>query len=202
MKQEFDRRGYAILRSVIDRGLADFMHGYALSQAASGLTRADVQVPGAPVGYGSPLMERTLLKLVPAVEAASGRRLYPTYSFFRVYRTGDELRRHKDRPACEISLSLCLGYKAAAPWPLFVEGPAGVCAVELQKGDGLLYKGLECPHWREPFAGEIGTQVFLHYVDRNGPFADSRFDGRESLSTGSVPGFAASARGDFHHTGA
>jgi hypothetical protein len=36
-------------------------------------------------------------------------------------------------------------------------------------------------HWREPFQGNWLLQAFLFYVDRNGPYADQRFDGRITL---------------------
>jgi hypothetical protein len=35
--------------------------------------------------------------------------------------------------------------------------------INLNPGDMLIYKGNEIEHWREPFDGEICTQVFLHY---------------------------------------
>ena len=174
----FEAHKYAILRSVIDRPTAAFLSDYALRCAAGGTACSDNQVPGTPAVYGAPLMEKLLVKLVPAVEAACGRAVYPTYSYFRVYKKGDALARHKDRPACEISLSLCLSSNSPAPWPLFVEGPLGVCVAELHEGDGLLYRGTECPHWREPFDGAAAAQVFLHYVEQNGPHAEWRYDRR------------------------
>jgi hypothetical protein len=175
---EFETEGYVILRSVVDRATAKFLNDYVVHWAASGKGVSDRQVPAASSAYGAPLMEKLLVKLVPAVEAASGRNVYPTYSYFRVYTKGDALAKHKDRPACEISLSLCLGYRAPAPWPLFVEGSSGVCAAELNVGDAVLYKGMKCLHWREPFEGEVAAQVFLHYVDQNGPHAEWKFDKR------------------------
>jgi hypothetical protein len=179
LTNEFEARGYVILRSLIEPATARFLKDYAVHFAVTGKTRPDHQVPATPAGYGAPMMERLLFNLVPVVEEASGRSLFPTYSYFRVYKPGDALARHKDRPACEISLSLCLGYQAAAPWPLFIEGPSGISPAELQEGDGLLYKGIECPHWRDPFEGEMAAQVFLHYVDQQGPHAEWRFDKRQ-----------------------
>ena len=38
--------------------------------------------------------------------------------------------------------------------------------VELEEGDGLFYKGIETPHWRDKFEGSRLAQVFLHYVRR------------------------------------
>jgi hypothetical protein len=176
---QFETQGYVILRSVIDPLTAQFLKDYAVRCALGGeTTNSDPQVPGTPSAYGAPLMEKLLVKLAPAIERASGRDLFPTYSFFRVYKKGDTLARHKDRAACEVSLSICLGYRAPAPWPLFVAGHSGVFAAELQEGDGLLYKGVDCEHWRESFDGEMAAQVFLHYVDQKGPYAAWRFDKR------------------------
>ena len=36
-----------------------------------------------------------------------------------LYKQGDELKRHKDRPSCEISTTLNLG---GDPWPIFIDG--------------------------------------------------------------------------------
>jgi hypothetical protein len=55
----------------------------------------------------------------------------------------------------------------------------------LRPGDALIYRGIELAHWREAFQGEKMAQVFLHYVDRNGPNAAEKFDGRAGLG---VPG--------------
>src|SRR6202030_4784459 len=77
----------------------------------------DNQVPNTPCSYGDPIMEGLLSKLMPTVEKASGLQVFPTYSYLRVYKDGDVLDRHTDRPSCEISLSLCLGYQASGPWP-------------------------------------------------------------------------------------
>ena len=111
-------------------------------------------------------------------------------------KNGDELKRHKDRPSCEISTTINLG---GDPWPIFIDGtgansvinerqnlvkpgaPAGT-KVLLEVGDMLVYSGCELEHWREPFDGNICGQVFLHYNHVNGPFAEkNKFDGRPML---------------------
>jgi len=179
--EDFDLQGYAVLKSVLDAKTTSFLNQFAQIYAASGAARSDRAVPGSPAAYGAPLMEKVLLNVLPAVEKASGRKLFPTYSYFRVYKHGDTLVRHKDRPSCEISVSVCLGYRAPETWPLYVEGHTGVFAAKLEPGDGVLYRGIECPHWRESFAGESASQVFFHYVDQNGPCAEWRFDKRSEL---------------------
>ncbi len=142
---------------------------------------ADPVVPKSVGVGGNPLMERLLDKLRPRLETLIGRRLYPTYAYFRVYNHGASLARHTDRPACEISLSLCIGYEGNENWPLYVEGPQGVFAARLEPGDGLLYRGIDCPHWRECLTGQWASQVFLHYVDRDGPHKALRFDKRSRV---------------------
>jgi hypothetical protein len=127
-------------------------------------------------------MDALLLRLLPEVEATSGLLLFPTYSYVRVYKTGDVLKRHIDRPSCEVSVSLCIGYDATEPWPLWISGPQGVRSIALRSGEALLYRGIDCPHWRDEFRGKRLVQVFLHYVDKHGPNAEWKFDKRNSLS--------------------
>ena len=62
-------------------------------------------------------------ELTPHIEEATALQLYPTYAYFRVFRRGDVLARHKDRPCCEISLTLNLGFQAERLWPIWIEGP-------------------------------------------------------------------------------
>jgi hypothetical protein len=177
----FHWHGYALLQSVVNRELAGILRDYSLEYATGGFARSDRQVPDTPAAYGDPLMEDLLESLVPLVEECCGRKLYPTYSYFRVYKSGDILPKHTDRDSCEISLSLCLGYRAPKPWPLYIQGASGVFAACLEPGDGLLYKGVECLHWREPFEGDYASQAFLHYVDQDGDRRSWRYDKRASL---------------------
>jgi hypothetical protein len=54
--------------------------------------------------------------------------------------------------------------------------------VNMQVGDAVLYRGMEVEHWREKYTeGQWQAQVFLHYVDADGPHADQKYDGREQL---------------------
>ena len=55
-------------------------------------------------------METLLQYGLQGMRDITGLNLKPTYSYWRLYKTGDELKRHKDRPSCEVSTTLCLGY--------------------------------------------------------------------------------------------
>jgi hypothetical protein len=184
---DFDNRKYVVCRAMLQEPALSLYYKYARKQAAAGrMDPGDEQVPNTPNAYGDLFMDGLLNDLVPLVQHATGRMVFPTYSYLRVYKTGDVLARHTDRDACEISVTLCLGYDASGPWPIWIEGPQGVASVELEPGDSLVYCGIECPHWRDAFEGQHQAQVFLHYVDRTGPHATRRFDKRLSLTTPTV----------------
>jgi hypothetical protein len=184
----FRRHGHVVLPALIDASLAQFFWSYVHTKFGSLLlTGRDRMVPNTLAEYGDVAFEGLLEHVRPRVEARSGLTLLPTYSYFRLYKHGDVLRRHRDRPACEISVSLNLGHVSAEPWPLFVDGPHGPFAARLDAGDALLYRGIDLPHWRDPFPGKLALQVFLHYVDGTGPHAGRKFDGRQSLMRPKLP---------------
>ena len=182
----FERERYVVMPFFIAEPWLGFLWRYVLEREAAGAMAADPDWPGTPVAYGDVVMEHMLERLRPQVEAASGRRLFPTYSYFRLYKTGNALRPHLDRPACEISVSVNLGQEPAEPWPLWVRGPLGPYAAALEGGDALVYRGVDCEHWREPYEGARLAQVFLHYVNQTGPHASWKFDKRAGLALTSV----------------
>ena len=143
----------------------------------------DEQIPETYSHYGDLVMETLLQKLKPLMEKETKLKLNETYSYARIYKKGDELKRHKDRYSCEISTTLHLG---GEQWSIFLE-PSGEVKkdgkeIKLQTGDMLMYSGCELEHWREPFKGENCGQVFLHYNDATKDTAeDNKFDGRPFL---------------------
>jgi hypothetical protein len=180
--ETFRRHGYAPIPQLIDPTLADFLCSYVSTKFASLLLGSGGPlVPGSLGGYGDPAFDGLLEYLRPRIEQHSGLSLHATYSMFRLYRHGNRLRRHRDRPACEITVSLNIGQTPGEPWPIYVEGSAGSYGALLAPGDALVYRGIDLFHWREPYNGHQLVQVFLHYVDRAGPHADQKFDGRKTL---------------------
>tara|TARA_Y100001949_G_C15853820_1_gene271862 strand:+ start:130 stop:732 length:603 start_codon:yes stop_codon:yes gene_type:complete len=138
----------------------------------------DIQAPKTYCVYGDIVMETLLTKLHPLMETETETKLYPTYSYARLYKKGDALERHTDRASCKISTTLNLG---GDPWPIFLEpsgakGKKGI-SVLLEAGDMLLYDGVNHEHWREAFEGESCGQVFLHYRDDK----ENECDGRPFL---------------------
>lgn len=181
--ERFDRERYAVLRGLLSGPLLRVLHRYGLTRDEAGLMAADHSLPGASTAAAyDPVMEELLHRLTPSIEALARTALFPTYAFFRIYRTGASLPRHADRGACEISLTLNLGYDASGPWPFFVSTADGERALLLEPGDAVLYHGVEVEHWREPFDGRHCAQAFLHYVDQHGKYAERRYDRREKLN--------------------
>ena len=180
----FERDRYVVIPSLLQEPSLTKFYDYARSVSAllAAPRPGDSQVPGTPSSYGDFMLDGLLVDLLPEVERATGLALFPTYSYFRMYKHGDALAKHTDRPACEISVTLCLGFEAEKPWPIWIDGPQGESSVSLEPGDGLIYRGSECPHWRAEFEGTRQAQVFLHYVDQKGPCADWKFDKRLSIA--------------------
>ena len=95
---------------------------------------------------------------------------------------------HKDRPSCQISATLTLGTLGKI-WPIWFENVRGEnTEINIPVGDMIVYKGCELNHWRTPMPDNVikQYQVFLHYVDSNGPYKDHRFDKRPMLGHPSV----------------
>ena len=208
----FKKKKYQVIRQALSKELANFIFNYMMLQrdAVDFMmknnklnpynpfigTRTDQQIPGAYSKYGDWVMEALLMFMIPIMKAKTGLELIPTYSYTRLYEKGNILRRHKDRPSCEVSTTLHLG---GDEWPIFLDpsgqdfvvdeyknihkpgAPKGV-RVDLKIGDMLIYSGCELEHWREPFEGKVCSQVFLHYNHANGPFAKTNLlDGRPLL---------------------
>ena len=190
---------YKIIKQAISEELAEFVYDYFLNKRTvarhlfdtryiSPYTEYwgvwnDEQIPETYSHYADIAMETLLVKLKPLMEKESGLKLNETYSYARIYKKGDELKRHKDRYSCEVSTTLNLG---GDEWPIYLEpsgeeGKEGVKVI-LEQGDMLVYKGCDVEHWREAFEGENCGQVFLHYNDASDEKAEqNKYDGRPFL---------------------
>ena len=181
---------YKVVKQAVNYELANFLYNYFLLKREAvehmyntnmtydnGMlgTWGDTQIPNTYSIYGDPAFDTLLMKMLPVMKKETGLDIVPTYSYARMYKKGDELKKHKDRPSCEISTTLNLG---GDPWPIFLENNK----VVLEIGDMLIYEGCKLEHWREPFEGDNCGQVFLHYNNANGQFKNMNiFDGREKL---------------------
>ncbi len=178
----FEKNGYVVVKQLIPRVMCDYIsENIKVLEAHSHFGYGDVQVEKA-FSAASPTVSETLLDVMtPILSKAIDCDLYATYSYLRIYLKGAYLEKHQDRPSCEVSVTLPLSYDSPNIWPIHIESDGKTIAVELEPGDGLIYKGIELPHWREAFEGERQVQVFLHYVRKNGDYREYKFDKRPAL---------------------
>ena len=209
----FKKNKYTVIKQAISKDLAAFVANYFSMQKQVYDTCREAryispfeniigyyegkneQIPNTYSQYSNIAMETLLLKCQPVMEKTTGLKLYPAYTYARIYKKGDELKRHKDRFSCEISTTMNLG---GDDWPIYLEPDStkgGVkegigyvsdntkgIEVNLKPGDMLVYSGCELEHWRKPFKGKECIQVFLHYNNRKTPGArDNMFDKRPHL---------------------
>ena len=164
-------QNYGKAKSEIDEADLDLLTRYALwRESVEHDGTGDPQSPGQFNGYQDPLMQFLHARLWPRMEEVTGLTLLPTYVYFRIYRPGAILDKHTDRPACEVSATLLVGANYEPTWPLFIEGEK----IVQRPGEMAVYRGCEVEHWREPMTGPPGdyhVQLFVHYVDADGPYA-------------------------------
>ena len=169
----------------------------------------EVQVNGSTSRYWYPQYREIHSRIRVRLEKAIGRKLYNTYYYDRFYFPGQELTRHADRDACEISVTVNVGTNLEgkdADWPIWIKTPDTYAdeskqvvtkvgenrSVIIKPGDGMVYKGCERPHWRDPMPTPKRRkrdillrrpqkeyyyhQIFFHYVLADGQRAQCAWD--------------------------
>ena len=195
--QFFDENGYLILKKICDPKLL-----YCSVPTDRGLFKwwgmredqfvldNDQQVEDSIERYWYPQYKDIHTTIKNIVETLIGRRLYETYYYDRFYFPGQELKKHIDRPACEISVTVHIDTNIKEHWPIWVKNVNGEnISVVLEPGDAMIYKGCERPHWRESMPGLLETirdgidknslyyhQIFFHYVLQDGVRAHYAWD--------------------------
>lgn len=177
--EQFEKQQYIKLNNVLNPSTCDVLTRNFELFIEQGQTVKDEQCNKSDSAYAFADFERLLKELLPVFEKATGKRLIPTYSYARKYVKGEVLHNHIDRPACEISATITLGYGSKS-WPIFMGNHDKTISseIDLGVGDAVIYKGQEIHHWRESFDGDWQMQVFLHYVDANGYNTEWAYDKR------------------------
>jgi hypothetical protein len=198
----YERDGFAFVESAIPPLVAN---------ALLTRIRMDLERSGTPLdrfARGSDILSREAIELsaeqytplatflwglTPIMTQITGRDLVPTYDYFRIYRRGDICRVHADRPACEHSMSLTLGYSDDLTWPLEIAttatppepdveqdfGDQPFTSLPMKPGDAVAYQGIPYRHGRiAPNPNRWSAHLFMHWVAPDGPHADQAFDGK------------------------
>ena len=204
----FEENGYVIIKNLYDpdklictppekpgqynyrnKNLEDFEH-----------IEVEGQVDGSIARYWHPHYRQAHSDIRKIIEMAIERKLYNTYYYDRFYFSGQQLTKHTDREACEISVSLHINTNLEENWPIYFKTPdiytdsskkkiqqkGKIVALKLDRGDGVVYKGCERPHWRDAMPGTFEEmnghekfyyhQIFFHYVLQDGIRAHFAFD--------------------------
>ena len=144
------------------------------------------QVSGSLSRYNHPKFKNIQYDLKNKIGKIIGDPVYPSYYYDRFYFKNQELTEHVDRPACEVSMSLHCSNNLDYEWPIWFTDPEGKnIPLVTNPGDGVIYKGCERPHWREPMKGDHKSyyhQVFFHYVRRDGPYLEHASDNVAKIS--------------------
>ena len=138
--------------------------------------------------YNYPSHLNILSRKTADISKLVGADVNPAYTYTRVYGTGGILESHKDRPSCEVSLSVHLN--GDQPWAFCIENLAGEeVEVILEPGDTILYDAPNANHWRKgEYEGEAYCQTFHHYVYVDGEYSDYTFDTNAHVKkTASIP---------------
>jgi hypothetical protein len=200
-RKEFEEYGTLYLRQILDeKDRKEALLELLIAKENNEYSTDDM---GFKVCFGDKL--NYLLSIVqPTLEKLLNVELYPTYSYSRIYQKGEKLHLHVDRNACEVSVTITLGYGGASVWPFVIlprketlkcfsaigidgelfegnainpEDPSKLQKIIINSGDGILYKGMELAHGRDEYVeGDWQAQVFLHYVYANGKNKHHKYD--------------------------
>ena len=160
------------------------------SKLPGNLMVSDNQAPNSLARYNFLPFVKLLVRKIPDVSALLEEDALPTYTYTRIYTQGEVLNRHRDRPACEISITLNL--KKDNEWPIWFQKPNGEeISLELNQGDAVMYLGEIADHWRDAYQGQEHVQLFLHYVRAEGSKYWAVFDQLKqqppTLEKGQIP---------------
>jgi hypothetical protein len=182
VNESLKENGFLLIPNFLDKDLCNFAKVYFKIKADTMDYKIDEQCPLSKSFYGDAFTEAILLTATKNLSNHTGIQLVPQYSYTRIYETGEELVKHKDRPSCEYTATICLGkpYNEEVN-PICIENkndPENHFEVELEEGDLLIFTGTTHEHWRPPLENSWYLQTFIHYTDANGPYGNMLWDGR------------------------
>lgn len=186
--EHFSEYGWAYVPNLIRKSECKMLSDYLFLLKNENRTKnGDYQCPLSDAVYGEKYLDVFLESLCPKISKMVGIPLLPTYSYSRIYRTGEELLIHKDRESCEISATITLGHDAnSGIWPIYFSATDELADIHrqiIEIGGAVIYRGMDMWHWRQKYTGKWQTQIFIHYVDANGSNSDFAYDKRVKLGS-------------------
>lgn len=206
--ESFKAQGYLYVPAVLTKEQCEYIVNRIWNLQKLGKFQYDSQCPISEAFYSDIEFDKLLITLAARFSEITGYKLWPTFSYARIYRPGETLKWHYDRPSCEISSTVTLEYDADSNWPIYfgnalnrdsksekeweeykkhmkdltdengVSSDKSGVPYTIEPGDGMMYMGEIRPHWREKFTGKWHIQIFFHYIDSNGKYRHLKLDGR------------------------
>ena len=171
MNKQLEQNNYLILDNFISPERASELFSDYKEQVKQHphLFDQDDQCPLAYSMYNFRSFLNLLCEKLSTITELMEENMLPCYSYARLYKHGEELTKHLDRPSCEISLTVHLGGDTS--WDIWMTKPSGEqVAIDLKPGQAVVYMGTISEHWRDNFKGQEYMQVFLHYVRGEGQY--------------------------------
>lgn len=170
---EIQTNRYTALQGILPPEQIAAIHNYFDNLRREGFMRFnDTQVKRRYALHNDLLSRYLHQQLAPLVSRVARETVKPSYAYSATYIEDAELEPHTDRPQCEFTMSMQIGYKPElktgelSPWALSLDDlNEKKIDYHLACGDGVIYKGCELVHYRAPlFAGHESTSVFFHFV--------------------------------------
>lgn len=168
MLSELEEKGYIVCKQFLRKETAEYLAYQILEDNRKGLLYQDLQVEHSSFRYNMPLLRTLHLHEQDRVSSICNKKIMPTYCYTRIYHKDSDLKPHKDRDACEYSITLHI--QGSEPWEIYMEHftTKEHIPIILEPGDAVVYKGCDILHYRKPFQGEYYIQCFFHYVEEHG----------------------------------
>jgi hypothetical protein len=189
----FKENGFEVVRNVIEPQLLEHLKtefemirdvNFFISGEKNQYSFGDEQSPNSFSVYSVTCFESLSVILNNKMNEVTDLKLFPTYTYARIYYKDAILKPHTDSPSCEYSTTICID--STDLWDFYIKGKDDETKIlKLNPGDMCVYSGCELEHWREPYKGTQQIQCFLHYVNSNGPYKDYKFDKRPIMGIGS-----------------
>ncbi len=164
------RSDYCSLSALVAPGDMAAMRRYYAVLCEQGWLRHDASLEKRRVIHNDPVGLRVHHALAAHATALAGTEMKPSFSYFAEHTDGSDLPRHRDRPQCEITISLYLDYLpgpdgVACPWPLVMHTPDGDMVIRQDWNGAAAFRGRFLDHSRPPLPpGHSARFLLLCYV--------------------------------------
>jgi len=185
----FKNNGFEIVRNIIEPQLLEHLKTefkmirdvkFFQSGKKNKYSFGDKKSPNSFSIYSATCFESLSVILNNKMNEVTDLKLFPTYTYARIYYNNAILTPHTDRQSCEYSTTICID--STDLWDFYIKGKDNKTKkIILNQGDMCVYSGFELEHWREPYEGTQQIQCFLHYVNSNGPYKNYKFDKRPMM---------------------